>query len=86
MLEIKKEKVTKEIEEEFYKCDICGKDLSLNRNDTNYLIQLRLVTDRGYDFEEGLVYDICPKCMKDKIFDYIKDLSGENPREYETDW
>ena len=40
--------------------------------------------DGGY--YHNVTYDICGECMMDKIFPYIKEISGNEPRDTSYDW
>lgn len=44
--------------------------------------------DFGQDgcYHHNVTYDICGECMMDKIFPYIKEISGNEPRDTSYDW
>ena len=90
---VKKQIITKEVTIRNYKCDICGKDtIELSDSkDGNVEIKVRDEEESYNDGSYGgyvkeYIYDVCRECIEQKIFPYIKELTGKEPREYEYNW
>ena len=91
----RKEIVEKEVVIEKINCDICGKQIKEyfypEENDGGLEI---IVRDKKVSYNYGqegghskdYKYDICSKCIEDKIFPYIKELTKKEPRVEESDW
>lgn len=87
---IKKEEIIEEIN-----CDICGKQIKKylypEEDDGGLEIIVRDKEESYHYGQEGgylkdYKYDICSKCIEDKIFPYIKELTKKEPRVEEKDW
>ena len=88
---IKVEKKERTITDTYTKCfcDICGKEMYVPENNFSSESQIRYVID--YDRYEGgysdiLYFDICNKCMFNKVFPLIKKELKVKPREVKNYW
>lgn len=71
----------------FYKCDICGKELSYGVGETARGLMWGKVQPAGPGVNAHVVYkkesedffleDVCPDCME-KIIEYIKNMNNES--------
>ena len=96
MRTVKKEIVEEEKTHEYYKCDICGRDIQSSFSypevkEANTELRVRDYKESWNGGQDGgwineYVYDVCGECLKDKIFPYIKQITNKEPRVYEYDW
>lgn len=95
MKKVIKRTVQKEETEEKFKCDICGKEIKMHfypESDDGGLEIIVRDKNESYNYgQEGgyskdRKYDVCSKCIEDKIFPYIKELTKKEPRIEECDW
>lgn len=71
----------------YYDSDFCQEELggnSINLFDDDNEENNNFGEDGAYFHNE--TYDICGECMMDKIFPYIKEISGNGPRDTSYDW